>query len=146
MPAAPSRDIRAPVSRDLPARMIIELLRSGQRVAFCARGGSMWPAIPSRSRLEIEPCAAAELRVGDVAAFERDGAVVVHRVTSVTAAGVHFQGDTLEREDGCIGSDNVLGRARVIERRPLHFRLPRPRDIRRALRALRHRLETWRGR
>ncbi len=133
-------------ARDLPARLIIELLRSGQRVAFSARGSSMWPAIPSRSRLEIDPCGAAELRVGEVAAFERSGTVVVHRVTRVTATGVHFQGDALKREDGCIPIADVLGRARVLERRPLSVRLPRPADIRRALRALRQLLTSWRAR
>ena len=38
---------------DWPARMILELLRSGETVQFRARGRSMWPAIPSGSRIEV---------------------------------------------------------------------------------------------
>ena len=125
-----------------PARMIIELIRSGQSVQFRARGRSMWPAIPSGSRIEVQPCAASELEVGQLAAFERQGQVVVHRVESISAEGVRFAGDSRERGDGVVAREQVLGRARVLERRGLHWRLPRMREVRWLLRALRRRL--WR--
>jgi hypothetical protein len=103
----------------------------------------MWPAIPSRSRVELEPCRAAQLQVGEVAAFEREGQVIVHRVTRVTPKGAHFQGDNCDHSDGHIDSSQVLGRMRAIERRPLRLRWPRQREIRRACRALLRRLEPW---
>jgi len=134
---------------DYPARLIIELLRSGQSVRFRARGSSMWPAIPSGSRIEVQPCAVSELEVGQLAAFEREGQVVVHRVQSVTPEAVHFLGDSLERGDGCIASERVLGRARVLERRRIHWRLPRRGEVRRLWRVLQRRLwsKAWsRGR
>lgn len=106
------------------ARVIIELLRSGQAVEFRARGRSMWPAIPSGSRVEITPCAPAELEVGELAAFERSGQVVVHRVQRKSGAGIHFAGDSRAAADGCIAAADVLGRARVIARRPLRLRMP----------------------
>jgi len=77
--------------------MIIELLRSGQSARFIARGGSMWPSVPARSQIEVEPCPAAQLRVGQLAAFERGGQVIVHRVTRVAPEGLHFQGDNLDQ-------------------------------------------------
>ena len=128
---------------DLPARVIIELLRSGQNARFVARGASMWPAIPSRSRVEIEPCRAAQLQLGEVAAFESEGRVIVHRVTRVTAEGVCFQGDNCNRPDGHVPVSQVLGRMRALERRPLRLRWPRQGQILRACRALMRRLEPW---
>jgi hypothetical protein len=115
---------------DLPARVIIELLRSGETVRFRALGASMWPAIPSGSLLELESCDAAELRVGQVAAFERRGRVVVHRVRGITPLGVRFAGDNLSGDDGCIAFEHVLGRARVLERRAIRWRLPQVRELR----------------
>ena len=111
--------------------MVIARLRSGERVQLHTRGRSMWPALPSRSRVQVEPCAAAELRAGEVAAFERGGKVIVHRVQQVSAAGVYFAGDSLKFGDGCIAFAQVLGRVRVLERRPLRWRLPQRSDARR---------------
>jgi hypothetical protein len=116
--------------------MIIELLRSGKPVSFTARGRSMWPFVPSRSRLEIEPRPAGALEVGELAAFERQGRVVVHRVTRVTPEGVRCQGDYLDQPDGIVAPGQILGRARVVARRRLRVRWPRPRELTRALRAL----------
>jgi len=124
--------------------MILELLRSGQNVCFRARGRSMWPAIPSGSRIEVRPCAASDLRVGQIAAFERHQRVVVHRVQQIGAQGVHFAGDSLQREDGCIDFDRILGRARVLERRALNWRLPRRTEMPGLWRGLR-RLATHAG-
>jgi len=116
------------VSNPLPhtsaARVIIELVRSGQSVQFRARGSSMWPTIPSRSRVEVSPCPVSELQVGQIAAFERAGQIVVDRVQRISPEGVFFAGDSRDAGDGCIAPAHVLGRARVVERRELHFRLP----------------------
>jgi hypothetical protein len=111
-------------------------LRAGASVELPARGGSMWPLVPSRSRLEIEGCPTAALAVGQLAAFERHGRVVVHRVTRVTPDGVHCQGDNLDQPDGIIAPGQILGRARVVARRRLRARWPRPGELTRAVRAL----------
>jgi hypothetical protein len=125
---------------DLPARMIIELLRSGQSVCFRARGRSMWPSIPSGSRIQVSPCPVSELEVGQVAAYERDGRVVVHRIERISPVGLHFAGDSLAMRDGCIVSQQVLGRARVLKRRRLRLRLPSRQELRWLGRALLRRL------
>jgi hypothetical protein len=110
---------------DRTARVIIELLRSGQTVRFRARGHSMWPSIPSRSEIEVRPHEAAALRVGQIGAFERDGRVVVHRVRAVAAGHIEFAGDALERGDAPVERARVLGKAIVLRRRPLRWQLPR---------------------
>lgn len=130
----------SPQRPDLPARLLIELLRSGQSVPFIARGSSMWPSVPSGSRLEVQPCQAAELQVGELAAFEWQGQLVVHRVTRSTPDGVLLQGDNRERSDGHVPAARVLGRARVIERRRLRLRWPRRSELLRAGRSLLRRL------
>lgn len=116
--------------------MMIELLRSGQSVRFIARGSSMWPSIPAGSRLEVQPCSAAQLARGELAAFTRHGQLVVHRVTRVTADGVWLQGDNREISDGQVPAGQVLGRASVLERRRMHLRWPRFGELLRAGRAL----------
>lgn len=121
---------------DWATRIILELLRSGETVRFHVRGNSMWPIIPSRSRVEVRPSEAADIKVGQIAAFERHGRVVVHRVRGVTAECVEFAGDALEKGDGSIPRERVLGRAHVLRRRPLELRLPKPRHLRILVRAL----------
>jgi hypothetical protein len=121
---------------DWATRIILELLRSGETVRFHARGSSMWPTIPSHSRIEVRPSEAAELRVGQIAAFERQGRVVVHRVRAVSAERIEFAGDALKRGDGSVAREAVLGRAHLLRRRPLSLQLPKLRHLRIVMRAL----------
>lgn len=123
-------------SPDWATRIILELLRSGEVVRFQARGHSMWPCIPSHSRLEVRPAEASELRVGQIAAFERQGRVIVHRVRAVSEDCIELAGDALAQGDGPIPRERVLGRAHVLKRRPIELRLPKPRHMRILLRAL----------
>lgn len=114
-------------------RLLLDLLRAGETVRFRALGCSMWPAIPSHSLLEVRPSESGALAAGQLAAFERDGRVVVHRVTAVAREHVELWGDALERGDGKIPRARVLGRAHVLSRRPLRLRLPELRHLRIAL-------------
>jgi hypothetical protein len=125
------------------ALLIIELLRSGERVRFRARGSSMWPALPGGSLLEVTPCAGRTPRAGELVAFERDGSVVVHRMLRATAQGLELRGDALERSDGSVGFERVLGTARVVERRRLRLRLPSAREAGFVCRALWRRAKIW---
>lgn len=125
-----------PPAPDRATRLLLELLRAGETVRFRALGCSMWPAIPSRSLLEVRPGEGDSLVAGQLAAFERDGRVVVHRVTAVGSEHVELRGDALERGDGKIPRARVLGRAHVLLRRPLRLRLPELRHVRLVLGAL----------
>jgi peptidase S24-like protein len=113
---------------DRCATLIIDLLREGQPVVFRARGASMWPAIPDGSLIEVRPCAPRAVAEGSLVAFERAGAVVVHRVVAASADGLELRGDALGRSDDVVSYARVLGCARVIERRRPRFRLPSARE------------------
>ncbi|HVZ31246.1 MAG TPA: hypothetical protein VG963_02415 [Polyangiaceae bacterium] len=101
---------------DWSCRALIALARSGERVRFRALGRSMGRAIPSRSLVEISPCTGSELAVGQIAAFERGGRVVVHRVAALKPGAVQFASDAQGLGDGWVAFENVLGRAHVVER------------------------------
>jgi hypothetical protein len=120
--------------------MVVELLRSGEAVQLSTRGRSMWPLIPSHSRVEVQPCSASELAVGEIAAFESRGRVIVHRVHHVGPRGVFFAGDSQAGEDGSIPRERVLGRVRILRRRSLRWRLPTRDDATRLKRTLRRTL------
>ena len=127
-------------SSDWATRILLELLRSGETVRFQAKGHSMWPFIPSHSRIEVRPSEAAQLQVGQIAAFERHGRVIEHRVSAVSAECIEFAADALKKGDGSVRRAHVLGRAHVLRRRPLSLQLPNPRHLRILLRALSRRL------
>ena len=123
-----------------PARVIVELARAGKAVSFVARGGSMWPAIRSGAVVEIVPCDPRALAVGELAAYEREGAVVVHRVVRRAGGSLRFHGDALASPDRDVPLARVLGRARVVKQRRLRLRWPTALHLVRSLRALERRL------
>lgn len=128
-----SREVR-PTFPDWSAALIIELLRGGEPVRFRARGGSMWPAIPGGSLVEVTP--EAPRSAGELVAFEREGRVVIHRALRITEEGIVAQGDALENADGVVPAERVLGTARVLERRRLNARLPSASELKIVARAL----------
>lgn len=100
----------------------------------------MWPAVPSGSVVEITPCDPAALRAGEIAAYTVEDRLVVHRVVEVAGDVVRFRGDALPSPDGDVPAARVVGRARVVRRRPLRLRWPSLAHLVRALRAARRRL------
>jgi hypothetical protein len=125
---------------DWSAALIVELLRAGEAATFVARGRSMWPSITSGSRIEVMPCLLAQLAVGDVAAFERKGGIVIHRIRAIEPGQVLFGGDAAAGDDGWVSASRLLGRARVLTRRRLQPRCPTLTDVALAWRAFKRRL------
>ncbi len=119
----------------LAERVIIDRLREGSPVRWTVRGSSMWPAIRDGATVSVTPGAVRSLRAGELVAFTRGPALVVHRVVAVEPAGLLCRGDALSRGDGVVAWADVLGRASVIEQRPLSLRLPRARELGALLRA-----------
>ena len=103
---------------------MMEFLRDGQEVTFTARGGSMWPAVRDGARVSILPMKIDLLRVGDLAAVDRRGELLVHRVIARTPAGVVLQGDSMPSPDGVFTADLVLGVATVRAQPPLRATIP----------------------
>jgi len=114
---------------DLAARMVIELLREGQRARFTARGGSMWPAVRDGALVEVTPCPAAALAPGEIGAYVGARGLVVHRVVAREPGGLRFRGDARAQDDGVVDDARVLGRARVVAAPPWRVSAPRPRHL-----------------
>lgn len=114
----------------LAERVIVDTLREGRPARWVVRGASMWPTIRDGATVLVTPCDPLSVRPGEVVAYARAGAVVVHRVASVGADGVRCRGDALAHDDAPAAFGDVLGRAAVIAQRPLSLRWPRRRELR----------------
>lgn len=119
----------------LAERVIIDQLRGGSPVRWTVRGSSMWPSIRDGATVSVSPGGARSMRAGEIVAFARGARVLVHRVVAAEAGGLRCRGDALSREDGVVPWADVLGRATVLEQRPLSLRWPRTRELRALLRA-----------
>ena len=119
----------------LAERVIIDRLREGAPVRWTVRGGSMWPAIRDGATVSVTPGDVRSLRPGELVAFTRGPRLVVHRVEAVGPAGLRCRGDALSRGDGLVAWADVLGRAAVVDQRPLSLRWPRARELGALLRA-----------
>jgi hypothetical protein len=119
----------------LAERVIIDHLRGGRPARFSVRGSSMWPAVRDGAMVSVTPAAVRSLRAGELAAYARGGALVLHRVVAVGPDGLRCRGDALSRDDAPVPWADVLGRAAVIDQRPLAWRWPRARELRALLRA-----------
>jgi hypothetical protein len=95
------------------------LVRVG-RVQLRAIGTSMWPTIRSGDVLEVQRCAANELRVGDIVLVKGLGGIRVHRLlrrgTEVDCLGIVTRGDSHWRADESVAESNVLGRVVRVSR------------------------------
>lgn len=92
-----------------------EALEKAGRARMRARGSSMRPSISDGDFLVIRRCAAGELLIGDIAACEREGSLVIHRLVGGTGSGLVLKGDALGRPDAPVPPGNLLGRVEVIE-------------------------------
>ncbi|HTV60223.1 MAG TPA: signal peptidase I [Verrucomicrobiae bacterium] len=112
-----------------PARAIIQKLRAGKAACVCVTGGSMWPAIRSGDIVFVKSAATTQVSVGQVAVFEREGRVFVHRIVARSdAAGrkangsyLLTKGDTLRGTDLPVSSHEFLGRVVRLHRGRRHI-------------------------
>jgi len=119
------------------ARALVALLRDGTPVEFVANGASMWPLIRGGAIVRVVPRDAADLRVGEVAAYETSrGSIVVHRIVERLGDGrIVFRGDGLAVPDPPISASAILGVVTVLRQRALTVRLPRMHEWTMVLRA-----------
>ena len=88
------------------------ILRVTGGEAFDVTTGSMEPEIPVGSLAVVKHVDAASLTEGDVIAYEKDGAVVVHRVLEIDAAAAEIttKGDANDVQDPRpVKYDEVIG-------------------------------------
>ena len=96
----------------------------------------MWPSVRAGAWVDIVPTLFSKLRPGDVAAFERNGTLVVHRIVTIEGDHAVFAGDSLRHSDGAIPASRVLGRVEVVAQKGLSLRLPGRWHLRALWRAL----------
>ncbi len=80
---------------------------------FHVVSGSMTPTIPRGSMVLVKQAARKDIQTGDIIAFEREGVLVVHRVTAVQAEDGCFltKGDANESGDlSPVMYDDLIGR------------------------------------
>jgi signal peptidase I len=102
--------------------LAVDLLKSGHRLRFRARGSSMHPLVRDGDILVVRPVNQDEMKVGDVVLYRAAGAgIVAHRIVEKhTRRGQGFlvvRGDATGRPDPQVLWSQVLGRVASIERR-----------------------------
>jgi len=106
-----------------------ELLQRGERMSLRVRGSSMLPSLFPGDLLTFRRCTPAEIVVGDIVVFLREGRCFVHRVAERMAVGgdtrIRTRGDALPACDTPLAETEVLGRLAQVERKG--WRLPPPR-------------------
>jgi hypothetical protein len=71
--------------------LYIEALRAGQPLSFRVVSNSMVPTLHTGDSVYIEPAKAKEIRVGDIAAFEIPGGLVIHRIVRTRLIGTSIR-------------------------------------------------------
>src|SRR5271154_6848927 len=106
-----------------------DLLDRGERMSLRVRGSSMLPSLFPGDLLTFRRCAPAELVVGDIVIFLREGRCFVHRVAERMTVGGDFRirtrGDALPSCDPPVGETEVLGRLSLVERKGWRLQPPR---------------------
>ena len=84
------------------------LLEEKGEISFVPSGNSMWPTLKNRKQTVVVQKKVERLNVFDVALFEKDGVIVLHRVMEVTANGYVTCGDSQLKSETVLETD-VIG-------------------------------------
>ena len=110
--------------------VILEQLRSGNKVALRISGKSMQPLIKEGALVSVEACDPEYLSMGDIVTFERDDLSVTHRVLWVMRRSngtiVRTKGDNEVIIDRPVSTDQVIGKVVAIKRGNQILRLNNP--------------------
>jgi len=105
-----------------------EVLHSGKRLRFRAKGGSMHPFIRNGELLLVEPADGSAMGLGEVAFYRtEDGGIAAHRVVGKSGRGdrvlLATKGDAVRGASHAVPCSEVLGRVVAIERQGTEVRL-----------------------
>jgi len=96
-----------------------EVLRAGHAARFRASGDSMYPAIRSGDYLQIVPCDASTLRIGDIILARTERGLTAHRIVRIRGAEgsprITMRGDNALLSDEPVAAADVLGRVASVE-------------------------------
>ncbi len=101
------------------ASLYIDALRQGEALWFRVASGSMDPLLRVGDEVRIEPVAADKIRIGQIAAFETDEGLVIHRIVRYQQTGSMIR--LLEMSDvhlhpRWVEGQSVVGRAILVRR------------------------------
>lgn len=114
--------------------LIADRLRSGRQCVVRIGSDSMLPLLAPGDKVLLAPCRGEDIECGDLAAFERDGAIVLHRVLKREGGQLLEKGDNA-RLASLIPLGSVLGRATGVAA-PIETDLTSSRNRRLAKRAV----------
>jgi signal peptidase I len=105
-----------------------EVLDSGKRLRFRAKGGSMHPFVRNGDLLLVEPVDGSAVKLGEVAFYRTEnGGIAAHRVVGRHRSdGREFlatKGDAVRGTSHAVPCSEVLGRVVAIERQGAEVRL-----------------------
>lgn len=96
-----------------------EVLSAGHAARFRASGDSMYPAIRSGDYLQIVPCDASKLQIGDIILARTERGLTAHRIVRIRGTegslSITMRGDNALRSDQPVAAADVLGRVESVE-------------------------------
>lgn len=113
---------------DIIASLFIQAVRQGQSLWFRVASDSMLPLIRRGDSVFIQPATAQEIRVGDIAAFESSGNLIIHRIVNtqqVTGSIRLLQLSDAELLPGWVKEQAVVGKVVLIRRQQRQIDLRR---------------------
>ena len=117
------------VKASIITSLYIEALRTGQPFSFRVVSNSMVPTLRIGDSVYIEPAKAKEIRIGDIAAFETPGGLVIHRIvrTQQTETSVSLlQMADVDLHASWVKEHAIIGRVITARRqnRAIHLQHP----------------------
>ena len=115
-----------------PAELVVEALHKRGRTIVRVRGRSMFPSLHHGMRLEVQPVAYDELKVGDLVVYHDGRGVICHRLIDKRMRLCYLKGDTNLWADPPVIWAQVIGRVTRVVDKSLHLHsLDTPRSRRR---------------
>src|SRR5271154_1642180 len=102
----------AAMNERMHLELAADLLERGERLSLRVSGSSMLPSLFPGDLLTFRRCSPAEIVVGDIVLFMREGRCFIHRVAERMAVGgdsrILTRGDALPACDPPVGETEVL--------------------------------------
>ena len=124
-----SMPAKSTVNASIIASLYIEALRAGQSLSFRVVSKSMEPTLRMGDSVYIEPAQAQDIRIGDIAAFETPGGVVIHRIVRTEHTGDSIrllQMADVDLHASWVEAHAIVGRVVSVRRRHRQFHLQHP--------------------
>src|SRR5713226_5518127 len=96
--------------------LVSEMLASGLRFRFQARGRSMLPVIKDGEILHVAPVPPGKLKVGDIVLFSEGTQLKAHRIVRRKQNSFRTRGDSGLEMDNAIRGEQFMGRIVAKER------------------------------